>query len=336
MKKLFLLFIGFMSYTVAFAQNEKVNGDEMVSKENYSGAAVMYRMCMDKDVECRLKLVRLLYHEKIDPQTPDELYKLINPLVKKNNAEAQFYMGSIYQKGIGVKPNVKEAKKWYQKGAAQGYADARYQLELMSNTPPGNEKTDNATGNEKTDKTEKKKLPLPFKRNSSKNSFERNAPKNLVNIGVGIGGTLYNGFAFNSRWPVFSLSYERRILNNLFNDKSALGIGGIAGFSSVIDPSETRFDYRSTDFLVGIRASLYYQLINKLDLYAGVMGGFIFYQRTSMNWSNSDYFTSNGRGGEPSFGVFAGARYHFLDFISIFAEGGYGHTYANAGLSFRF
>ena len=53
------------------------------------------------------------------------------PLADQGDAEAQFYLGRIYNKGQGVTQDYKEAARLYGLAAAQGYASAQYNLGLM-------------------------------------------------------------------------------------------------------------------------------------------------------------------------------------------------------------
>ena len=65
-------------------------------------------------------------------------HDLLRPLATLENlAEAQSYLGKMYQKGYGVKQDYKVAIHWYQKAADQGYTDAQYQLGLMSQNAEG-------------------------------------------------------------------------------------------------------------------------------------------------------------------------------------------------------
>ena len=358
MKKLLIFIICLISYPTIFAQDEKKSGDEMAAAANYSGAAVMYQLCMETDEECRLKLFRLLYDKKITSQTPDELYTIISPLAKKKNVEAQFYVGKIYSNGLGVKKNdkeafnwtkrsaagkysdaqnelgrmymtglgvkrnLKEAKKWYQLSAAQGNAEAQHQLELMSREALKSEASKKETTSEK-EKTAAR----------SKSTGTNSDRKNEVHLGVGIGGTLYYDYGYSSRLPAFSLAYERRVIENLFNDKSALGVGAVFGYTAVEGYGPWN-DCHSTDLMVGVRATIHYKFIDFLDTYAGAMGGFNSYKRSSTSWQSSGGFNENGVLG--AYAVFVGARYYITDLIGLFAEGGYGYTYVSAGLSIRF
>lgn len=50
------------------------------------------------------------------------------PTAKDGNPEAQTYVGEIYEKGFGIKPDYKMAALWYQKAALQGFSRAKLNL----------------------------------------------------------------------------------------------------------------------------------------------------------------------------------------------------------------
>ena len=50
---------------------------------------------------------------------------------ERNNAEAQYYLGFLYEKGSGVEQSLPEAKKWYAKAADQGHQEAKSRMQLM-------------------------------------------------------------------------------------------------------------------------------------------------------------------------------------------------------------
>ena len=53
------------------------------------------------------------------------------PLAKDGNSSAQFNLGQMYKKGLGVSQNYETAVKWYTLAAEQGHADAQNNLGLM-------------------------------------------------------------------------------------------------------------------------------------------------------------------------------------------------------------
>lgn len=55
----------------------------------------------------------------------------VRPLAEQGNANAQYNMGVLYDRGYGVERDYDKARKWYKKAAAQGYAKAAHNLGVM-------------------------------------------------------------------------------------------------------------------------------------------------------------------------------------------------------------
>jgi len=58
-------------------------------------------------------------------------YDEFKPLAEQGNAEAQDYLGYMYQNGLGVRQDYAEAAKWFRKSAEQGYALGQNNLGTM-------------------------------------------------------------------------------------------------------------------------------------------------------------------------------------------------------------
>ena len=56
---------------------------------------------------------------------------LFTKAAQNGDMEAQFYLGHLYRKGLGVTLNKEEAFKWLKKAAEQGYVRAQFDLGLM-------------------------------------------------------------------------------------------------------------------------------------------------------------------------------------------------------------
>ena len=56
---------------------------------------------------------------------------LLHPFAEKGDARAQFHLGPMYAKGLGVSEDFAEAVKWYRKAADQGNAVGQANLSLM-------------------------------------------------------------------------------------------------------------------------------------------------------------------------------------------------------------
>ena len=55
----------------------------------------------------------------------------LTPLAEQGDANAQFFLGWMYYKGLGVPKDDKTAVKWYTLAAEQGYANAQDHLGFM-------------------------------------------------------------------------------------------------------------------------------------------------------------------------------------------------------------
>ena len=55
----------------------------------------------------------------------------------QGNADAQYNLGVMYSNGQGVKQDYKKAVEWFRKAAAQGNADAQYNLGVMYSNGQG-------------------------------------------------------------------------------------------------------------------------------------------------------------------------------------------------------
>lgn len=52
-------------------------------------------------------------------------------LADQNNKQAQYRLGAMYRRGLGVKPNLELAAQWFKKAAENGHARAQYNLGVL-------------------------------------------------------------------------------------------------------------------------------------------------------------------------------------------------------------
>jgi hypothetical protein len=157
---------------------------------------------------------------------------------------------------------------------------------------------------------------------------------NVVGIGVGIGGNLYSGIGYGTgikRIPAISIFYENCIRDNLWNDKSSLGIGGSLGYA------QANYDimdggWKSTNFIVGVRGALHYAFVDKLDTYTSLMLG---YNVVSWKWKMEVSASGASASGFTMYWN-VGARYYFTGTFAAFAELGYGFAIINLGVALKF
>ena len=157
----------------------------------------------------------------------------------------------------------------------------------------------------------------------------------VLNLGVGLGTALYTGSGYTGTVPPISGSLEVVIKDDLFDGKGAIGVGGYLGYASY-KWKYSGYDYgwKYSNVIIGPRGYLHYNLLDKLDTYAGLMIGY--------NIVSSSSYGSYAYGGNYSasaggviFSGFVGARYFFNDKIAGFLELGSGIAYANLGVAIK-
>lgn len=166
----------------------------------------------------------------------------------------------------------------------------------------------------------------------SQNTF--NKGDKVLNAGIGIGNALYTGSGYTSKTPPLSLSFEMGVKDELFDEKSSLGIGGYIGYSSA-KWEYSGWGWKYTNFIIGARGVGHYQLIDKFDTYTGLLLGYDIV-------SSKEIGTIPGMGGYSAssssfiWAWFVGGRYYFTDNLAGMAELGYGISYLTLGISYKF
>lgn len=153
---------------------------------------------------------------------------------------------------------------------------------------------------------------------------------NLIGAQVGIGKGL-----------AISATYERAVVDNLFDGKGSIGVGGYVGYLHDKDSytyGGIEAGWKYDDIILGARGNLHYQFINRLDTYAGLMLGY-----EVVNAKAYGKGTGGGTITEASadasgfaFSIHVGTRYYFTDNFAAGVELGYGVSYANVGIAYKF
>ena len=73
----------------------------------------------------------------------------LEPAAKAGDAEAQYYLGVIYDHGEGVVRDYSTAVGWYEKAAAQGHRDAQFNLAMIYYKGAGGDAEPGAVGQDR-------------------------------------------------------------------------------------------------------------------------------------------------------------------------------------------
>ncbi len=158
-----------------------------------------------------------------------------------------------------------------------------------------------------------------------------NLGDNVLNLGIGLGNTLYSGSYYTKGVPPVSVSFEHAVADEIL-EKGVIGVAGYLGYSSY-KYDYLGWGYKYSNIIVGAGGLFHYPLVDKLDTYAGVLLGYNIASATEFGTPTGwDYGATSGG---FIFSGFVGARYYFAEQFAAFAQLGYGIAYLTLGVSIR-
>lgn len=185
--------------------------------------------------------------------------------------------------------------------------------------------------------------------NAGGKCFDENT--HIINLGFGFGSVGYyragigGGYTYKSS-PAMTLTYEQAYPKKL--GPGFLGVGALVGFKTAssrydnysYQGNKYYFENRWTYTMFTARAVYHWDGLNahNAEVYGGAILGFgisTYSYKTNGNDPDIDSYKKSG-GAYPIFGVFAGARWYFVPKVALFGEAGYGISFINGGLSFKF
>lgn len=164
-------------------------------------------------------------------------------------------------------------------------------------------------------------------------AFKKN--DKAITLGIGIpSASLYTGSYYKLRIPPISLSYEHGI-----TDKLGIGYIGVGGYFAIagskyevtIPPFDT-YGWKYTYIIVGVRGAYHFDLVDNLDIYAGLMVG----ARVTSSKEIGDVGVASPDKTKATHAEFAGIRWYVKPRFALMAELGYGISYINLGVAFKF
>lgn len=155
-------------------------------------------------------------------------------------------------------------------------------------------------------------------------------------VGAGIGLGVYSSGSMVV--PPIAASFEYSIKDNLFDDKSSIGVGAYAGYYGLDYKTSTlnvAQGYKSSNFVLGGRGALHYQFVDKLDTYIGLMLGYRVTSNSHYGYSGPIVLDATSTNSGSAWSSFIGARYYFTDRLAANLEFGYGIAAAHIGVSYK-
>lgn len=161
----------------------------------------------------------------------------------------------------------------------------------------------------------------------------------IISPGFGMGGIYPVFTSVNSRSPLFGLSYEHSPFENA--GPGTIGIGGFIGYKAFKRNNEigdNRFYEKLHYVIIGAKGAYHYNPfrdVENLDLYAGLMLSLNIPDYAN-NYSENYKYLENKYRPYLAGTIYAGARYFFTENIGVFVEAGFGTSFLNLGVNFKF
>jgi hypothetical protein len=161
----------------------------------------------------------------------------------------------------------------------------------------------------------------------------------IVSFGVGFGATYYVlGSAYSTTIPPLFVAGDYCFREDL--GPGNLGLGayfGVSGYKSKWHYAGDDYGYKYTSIIIGARGTYHFtDLVDKLDLYGGVMIGPEIVISKYYGDDNDTYDDISPDGSGVAYDVFAGARYFLTDNFAGMVELGYGISWFKMGISLKF
>ncbi len=155
----------------------------------------------------------------------------------------------------------------------------------------------------------------------------------VINLTIGFGNASYSGSYYKQSIPPLAISFEKAKKEDVFIDDLTFGIGGYFGYSQ-FKYEYNDWGYRYNSIIIGARGSFHYPLVDKLDLYTGLLIGADILLATEYGDYYDYYGYSRARSGVV-YDWFFGGRYYIQENLAILAELGFGISYFNIGIAMK-
>ncbi|MBI5217581.1 MAG: hypothetical protein HY958_01450 [Bacteroidia bacterium] len=157
----------------------------------------------------------------------------------------------------------------------------------------------------------------------------------VAGLSVGYGTKLYNGNQWKIITPPIALTFDYCLIDKIMKKDQSIGLGLIVAHSKAKTEYIGATQGVNYDLVnIGLRGSYHFYLKKKYDVYAGLLGEYIYADTTK--YGPLPYVPKTDEIGGLKFSVFAGYRYYFSKTTAFFAEVEYQFAWINIGCSFRF
>jgi hypothetical protein len=155
----------------------------------------------------------------------------------------------------------------------------------------------------------------------------------VLSFGLGLGATYYvHGWGYKTTVPPIFVAGDYCLREDL--GPGNLGVGAYMGYSAYKYEYYDDWGWKYNTLIIGARGTYHFvDLVDKLDLYGGIMlGAEIVSSKEFGDYYGDDY---NANSGGVAYDVFGGARYYFSDSFGVMGELGYGISWLKIGVSLK-
>lgn len=98
-----------------------------IDENEYAGKVNKWRsLALAGDPKAQYELAKVYFNGPDGKEMLDQILALYEASANQNYADAQYYLGFLYDRGIGVRKNDAKARKWYRMAAENGLAGSQY------------------------------------------------------------------------------------------------------------------------------------------------------------------------------------------------------------------
>lgn len=149
----------------------------------------------------------------------------------------------------------------------------------------------------------------------------------ILNLGLGIYSTLFNGTYYEGKIPPLSAVIEFGVTDHIL-EKGVVGVGPYIGYSyykyEYMDGGEKYYNH-----IIGVKGNFHYPLVDNLDTYTGFLVGYLFLSAKEFGESSGEIYEAPSS--RIAWSWVIGTRYYIAENFGLMAELGYGISYFTVG-----
>lgn len=162
----------------------------------------------------------------------------------------------------------------------------------------------------------------------------------VVSGTIGLGNSVYGSY-FDHKFPPLTVSYEYGLMENAWEVEGlSIGVGGVLAYTGARHSYSDGTYFKYNSIILAAKGYAHYDVLSLLDMkvdnldtYAALTLG---YNIATSKYHGDDLNISPASASGLVYGFQLGARYWLTENLAANVELGYGLSYLNLGVSYRF